>query len=230
MPAGAFALTVVSNDWWPIFVERMVYAGTGWTIGHAGPGVLQGATAWRFAEGHGGGFDTYFLINNTAAQAATVTLTYRDAAGTPIGTPDVLVVPAGLRGTVWANGKAGAQAFSTTVASTAAVVVERAMYWPTGQSLLHEEGPSDASVDALAPTETDTSAPLVSAPSPPSPYTLLESVAGEVTGTLIDPASLVIGKPAPGSSLSLEDAGLLDTQSSSGLSWYGSHLAVGKKP
>jgi hypothetical protein len=131
---------------------------------------------------------------------------------------------------VWANGKAGAQAFSTTVASTAAVVVERAMYWPTGQSLLHEEGPSDASVDALAPTETDTSAPLVSAPSPPSPYTLLESVAGEVTGTLLDPASLVIGKPAPGSSLSLEDAGLLDTQSSSGLSWYGSHLAVGKKP
>src|SRR5690606_38717563 len=145
----------------------MVYAGTGWTIGH------------------GGGFDTYFLINNTAAQAATVTLTYRDAAGTPIGTPDVLVVPAGLRGTVWANGKAGAQAFSTTVASTAAVVVERAMYWPTGESqgLLSGEGESPASFGAPSPTETETETsppPLVPAANSPSPYTLLESVAGEV--------------------------------------------------
>lgn len=94
-----------------------------------------------------GFFETYFLISNPWDAARTVTLTYRHPNGTIIGTD--AIVPAGGRGAVWANDTAGAQDFSTEVTSTW-VVVERAMYWPTGSSLL-----SSGDAQAMEPAASD---------------------------------------------------------------------------
>ncbi len=47
-----------------------------------------------------------------------------------------MTLPAYIRGTVWANGTAGAQDFTTEVTSTRPIVAERAMYWPTGGAAL----------------------------------------------------------------------------------------------
>jgi YD repeat-containing protein len=246
-PVGGFGIQVWTQNGQPIVAERMVYAGTNWTIGHAGPGVTGGHTLWRFAEGSSvsGLFETYFLITNLSTTPTTVTLTYRQASGTVIGT-DTLPLPASTRGTVWANGVTGGQDFTTEVTSPQAIVVERVMYWPTGGSLLSGGG---GDVEALslepAPLGQDGAALEPSPPwldtggGPPQPYTLTEGVPGPTEVLTDDPASLVIGKPLPGSLWRQATDGTLEwapegegatMQSSGGLPWYGSHLAVGKKP
>ena len=44
-----------------------------------------------------------------------------------------------------------------------------------------------------------------------------------------DPAALIVGKPVPGSRYEQDRSDGMQIQSS-GLSWYGSHLSVGKRP
>ncbi len=223
VPAGGFGLEVYALTPTAIVAERMVYAGPSWTLGHAGPGAVTfggTGTAWRFAEGSGGPFfETYFLLTNLTSTTATVTLTYRTAAGAVIGS-DVLGVPAGVRGTVWANGTAGAQAFTTEVTSTQTIVAERAMYWPGGSSNLQSGG------SPLSETAEASEASEVRTISPPTPYTLTEGVElPPVVGTA-ETAAVVVGKPVPGSAAG---AGLGESSSSSGPSWYGSHLGRGKR-
>ena len=233
VPTGGFGLKLVSlNGQW-ITAERMVYAGSGWEVGHAGPGAPSASTTWRFAEGSGAGgfFDTYLLLTNVMDVAATTTLTYRTAAGVVIGT-DTLVIPAYGRGTVWANGTAGAQDFSTEVTSTQLILAERAMYWPTESSSLLGGGESFSmsSADLLTPT----------VPVGPSPYTLADGVPGPTVAASEGSEEVVVGRKAPsargapgrsspGSSVGVERQ--LDAlSSSSGPSWYGSHVSVGRKP
>jgi hypothetical protein len=63
----------------------------------------------------------------------------------------------------------------------------------------------------------------------PSPYTLTEGVQGPTRQMTDTPEALVVGKPTPNSTQQHGLDGGLQMQSS-GLPWYGSHLAVGKKP
>ena len=175
-----------------------------------------------FADGTPTGlFETYFLLTNIAGAPATVTLTYRTAAGAVIGS-DQLVIPAYGRGTVWANGTTGGQDFTTEVTSTQEVMAERAMYWPTGASGLLA-GPSESLAHVA-----DASGGLAETGSePPAPYTLTEGVPGPVIPPASpDPPAVVVGKRPPTS----RTTGEMESQSSSGPGWYGSHLVVGKKP
>lgn len=229
VPSGGFGIEIypVTGEW--VFAERMVYGGTNWTIGHASPGARTGvgtSQTWWFAEGSSAGmFETYFLLTNIAGSPASVTLTYRTAAGTVIGT-DSLTIPTYGRGTVWANGTTGGQDFSTEVTSTQPLMAERAMYWPTGSSSSLSAGGSEA----LATTEETDGTAKTAAPTTMSvPYTLTEGTPGPtVLGTEAS-KEVVVGRRAPSSRTAAE--GGASTQSSGGVtSWYGSHLTVGKRP
>jgi hypothetical protein len=228
LPAGAYA-TEIYGLTHAVNAERVVYAGTHWTIGHASPGALAAGTHWRFADGSTAWlFETYFILINQTGSPATVTLTYRRTAGGVIGT-DSLVIPAYLRASVWANGTVGGQDFTTEVSATQAIVAERVMYWPTGSSLLGSGGGSlDTTTETSALTE---SPPLIedSGGGVPAPYTLTEGVQGPTQQMTDTPEALVIGKPTPNSTQQDGLDGGMQMQSS-GLPWYGSHLAVGKKP
>ena len=156
----------------------------------------------------------YLLLTNLSTVSTTVTLTYRTAAGAVIGS-DVLAIPAYVRGTVWANGTAGAQAFTTEITSTQPIVAERAMYWPTGSSSL-QSGEAEASEATAARAALEVGGP--------EPYTLTAGVLLPPIEGTAETAAVVVGKPVPGS-VGAGDAGL---QSSS--TWHGSHLTLGKRP
>ena len=218
LPAGAYA-TEVYGLTHAVHAERVVYAGTNWTIGHASPGAMTAGTHWRFAEGYAAGwFDTYFILINQAGAPATVTLTYRNETGGVIGA-DSLVIPGYLRAAVWANGTAGGHAFSTEVTATQAIVAERVMYWPTGSSLI-----SGGDMSGEPAAEAWQAMGI-----PPSPYTLTDGVQGPTQQLTETPEALIVGKAPPGSSHRDRSGPDLQIQSS-GLPWYGSHLSVGKKP
>ncbi len=221
VPAGGYGLEILSPSGHAFAAERMVYGGTGWSLGHVSPGATHGANAFRFAEGTSAGmFETYVLLTNIAGTAATVTLTYRTAAGAVIGS-DALVIPAYGRGTVWANGTTGGQDFTTEVSSTQQILAERAMYWPSGASGLSSGASRVTSVPAGPPADAIAAADA-------SPYTLTEGTPGPTIVGAEDAAAptVVVGKPVPGSAVG---NGLVES-SSSGPSWYGSHLTLGKRP
>jgi hypothetical protein len=117
----------------PIVVERAMYFNND---GHAAVGVVTPVRSWYLAEGYtGSGFGTFILIQNPSETNANVTLTYMLQGG---GTVEKnVVVPASSRGTVVVQDveQVGAdQAFSTRLVSDQPIIVERAMYWPNGES------------------------------------------------------------------------------------------------
>jgi hypothetical protein len=120
----------------PIVVERAMYrtqGGQSFALGHAASGIPQAATSWFLAEGATGAFfDTYVLIANPSAQAATVTVDFLRDSGAVV--QRVYTVGANARFTVFADSVPGLEAttFGTRITSTAPIVVERAMYWAGG--------------------------------------------------------------------------------------------------
>jgi hypothetical protein len=120
----------------PIAVERAMYrsqADQSFALGHAAAGIPQAATNWFLAEGATGAFfDTYVLVANPSAQAATVTMDFLRDDGTVV--QRVYDVQPSSRFTVFADGipGLGAATFGTRISSTMPVVVERAMYWAGG--------------------------------------------------------------------------------------------------
>jgi hypothetical protein len=128
-PDAAFSTRLVSDL--PIVVERAMY----WPDGaHDTIGVTSPATAWYLAEGYtGAGFGTYILIQNPNASDATVDVTYMLQGGGTI--QRVHSVPANSRTTIVAQDPAevgSGLAFSTRLVSDVPIIVERAMYFPTG--------------------------------------------------------------------------------------------------
>jgi hypothetical protein len=125
----AFSTRLVSDV--PIIVERAMYWAEG---GHETIGVTAPANAWYLAEGYtASGFGTYILVQNPGGSDATVHVTYMLQGG---GTIDrVHAVPSYSRYTIVAQdpGEVGPDAaFSTRLVSDVPIVVERAMYFPTG--------------------------------------------------------------------------------------------------
>jgi len=98
--------------------------------GHVSPGICEPARTWYMAEGcTAWGFDTYLLIANPGSEAADVTVTFMSDSG---GTVDVKCVVAPFsRYTVEVDSVPGMEAreFSTRVAASRPVVVERSMYF-----------------------------------------------------------------------------------------------------
>jgi len=99
------------------------------TWGHDSVGVTAPATNWYLAEGStNGGFETWVLVQNPGASAAHVSLTYMTPAG-PVDGPKYTLPANSRKSFSVADSVPDEWSVSTTVASDAPVVAERAMYW-----------------------------------------------------------------------------------------------------
>jgi hypothetical protein len=130
----SFATTIDSDV--PIVAERAMYFGDSplWLGGHGSAGVTAPATSWYHAEGATGSlFDTFILLANPNAEAATVTVTYVTETGTLVHRYKEL--PAYGRLTINIEDEApelASAAVATRVSSfSVPIVSERAMYWGT---------------------------------------------------------------------------------------------------
>ena len=121
----------------PIVVERAMYYSTPtqtFAAGHDGAAAPALSTTWYLAEGATGYFDTFLLLANPGATDATVTVSYGTA-----GPPIVRAYPVPARSRLTVNAAQDlpfGTAFSTAITSTAPILVERAMWWPS--PLMHE--------------------------------------------------------------------------------------------
>ncbi len=119
----------------PIAVERAMYRSPNrlFELGHAAAAVAAPNTTWLFAEGSSNAFfDTYLLLANPSATAATVTVDYLRDAGAPVTRQ--YTVAAGSRFSEFVDGVPGldATSYGIRVSSSVPVVAERAMYWAGG--------------------------------------------------------------------------------------------------
>ena len=127
----------------PIIVERAMYwPGSNWSEAHASAGIAATGTTWGLAEGELGGsrgFQTYVLIANPTANAASVRLRFLVENGTSFVTP-AFTVPANSRVTrsaaefMAAGQLTNGARFGVVVESTNGVpiAVEHAIYWNGG--------------------------------------------------------------------------------------------------
>ena len=131
----AFATKVVSTNGEPIVVERAMYFAN---EGHEAMAVTSPNKTWFLAEGYTDlGFGTFILIQNPNSVPTDVTLTYMLTDGSTV--KKTCTVAANARFTVVASenttfGVGGGQTFSTRLDSTQPIIVERAMYWPNGDT------------------------------------------------------------------------------------------------
>jgi hypothetical protein len=122
----------------PIVVERSMYYSTPnqpFAAGHAGAGVTTPATQWFLAEGATGYFDGYLLLANPQSSTSTVTVSYLPESGGGAIVRSYEVAGRSRR-TVNLNAEGPAitgQPVSMAINSTSPIVVERAMWWPSGQ-------------------------------------------------------------------------------------------------
>jgi len=122
----------------PIIVERSMYwpdPFSSWYEAHNSSGVTATGTKWALAEGQVGGalgFESYILLANPNAAAATVTLNFLRESASPVSL--TRTVPANGRLTVSAAEAplSSGERFGVLIDSTQPIAVERAMYWNGG--------------------------------------------------------------------------------------------------
>jgi DNA-binding beta-propeller fold protein YncE len=135
LASAAVAMRVDSTE--PIVSERAQYWGAPtWIESHSSFGVTTPGRRWALAEGRVGGADgaqTYILLFNPGASAATATLTFLRTNGTTV--VKTVDVPAASRVTVGVIGEDSAvvpelvnESFGTLIESTQPIVVERSLY------------------------------------------------------------------------------------------------------
>jgi Bacterial Ig domain len=129
LASAAFSTVFPNSATSPVVVERtMTWDATGYG-GHSGSAVDGPRMKWHFAEGAQGYFDTYILLVNTGATAATARLTFLVEGGAPV--VRTVATPSFARVTVYAGAipELVNRSFSTIVEATAPIVAERAMYF-----------------------------------------------------------------------------------------------------
>lgn len=136
---ASFGVSIAFSQ--PGVAERAMYFGTPlFNGGHESAGVNDPSTSWFLAEGAVGDFfDTFVLVANPNAAAATVTFTFLRDIGAPVVRTQTLAGNARLTmhvDTVFPGVTNGAVA--TQVTADQPVVVERAMYWPGAFSSWYE--------------------------------------------------------------------------------------------
>lgn len=105
--------------------------------GHDGAASPVLSTDWYLAEGAGGFFDTFILLANPGTTEASVTLTFLGEFG---GTPVTRTYTVAARSRLTVNPTTPGNVpgvccvFATVVSSTVPIVVERAMWWPSGNT------------------------------------------------------------------------------------------------
>jgi hypothetical protein len=145
---------VTATNGVPVVAERAMWwpaGGAGWYEAHGAFGAAQATTRWGFADGENGGASasqTYLLVANPSAQAASVRITLLFAEGP--STPQLFPVAANARLTVpvavafpESAGRVFGAVVESTGASPAPIVAERAIYadhagtvWAAGSDLL----------------------------------------------------------------------------------------------
>ena len=127
LPNAEFA-TIVSTDV-PVFVERSMYFGHD---GHSAPGARAPSKTWYLAEGSTvPPYQTWVLLMNPNPQPAQVQLRFMREDGSVVDQPQ-LVPPMG-RSSVYVNALFVTSGFATQVTADQPIVVERAMYFDSGQ-------------------------------------------------------------------------------------------------
>ncbi len=129
MEATEFS-TRLSSDI-PVIAERAMYFNyNGLTGGHDVIGATAPELLWYLAEGYtADAFDTYILIQNPGAVAASVNIQYLESSGQVI--TKNYSVAANSRSTVQVDliPELSSSAFSSVISSDVPVIVERAMYF-----------------------------------------------------------------------------------------------------
>ncbi len=98
---------------------------------HTGKAVDSAQTAWYFAEGDTGVFDTYLALANAGSADASATVTFFLASGQTVQAS--YVVPANGRQSIYLNTVPGLSqtSFGMSVQATAPIAAERTMYFNT---------------------------------------------------------------------------------------------------
>jgi hypothetical protein len=145
----------------PVVADRTVSWAGGAAYGsHTETAVLQPATTWYLAEGAtGGGFDLFYLIQNSNEGAVQVQVTYLR----PLGQPPLVKsydVGGKSRMTIWVDDEdipgSPSKPLSATdvsaklVSSGGPIIVERAMYYSTPGSPVYGAGHESAGVPEVA--------------------------------------------------------------------------------
>jgi len=139
LEAEEMSAVVRSTDGAPIVVERAMYASTptqAFAAGHNSAGVTAPATRWFLAEGATGNFfDEFVLIANPSAQDAEVDVEFLLTNGAVI--PKHYRIGANSRYTMLVDGedprlRDAAVSTIVTSANDVPIVVERVMWWPSG--------------------------------------------------------------------------------------------------
>jgi hypothetical protein len=118
----------------PGIAERAMYFGLSplWIGGHESMGVTLPSRNWFLAEGATGTFfETFVLLANPSATAASATVRYLPDTGVPV--QKEYDVPPGQRVTINIQAEDPAlvnAAVATQVTSDVPIIVERAQYWP----------------------------------------------------------------------------------------------------
>jgi lysophospholipase L1-like esterase len=155
-----FSTVVRQTNGADLVVERAMYW-NGFEGGHGSAAVTAPSTTWLFAEGVNGGdasfnFQTYLLLANPGATAATATVTFFRDQGGPV--TKAVAVPAGRRVTLplaelpFGSGNVAELAnasFSIRVTSDQPVLAERAVYW-SSSGVTFIEGHNSPGVTAEA--------------------------------------------------------------------------------
>lgn len=121
----------------PLVVERSMYFDyKGVREGSNSVAAPNPSRSWYLAEGYtGGGFDTYLLLMNPNGAETGVILEFMLAEGESV--KKGITLPPDSRTTVWLNQEKGIEnaEVSTYVASQCPIVVERAMYFRSGDRI-----------------------------------------------------------------------------------------------
>ena len=130
----ATSLATVVEASAPVVAERSIYVTSGplAPAATAAPGLTGPASTFTFPEGSTlPGFEEYLLVQNPAAQAAAVTVTFLRAGG-PDPSPVSFPVAAGGRFTLRVNDvRPGVAELGAVLSADRPVLAERAMYYRT---------------------------------------------------------------------------------------------------
>jgi len=130
LPGVDVSTVVTANQ--PVIAERAMYW-SNWAGCHASLGVTATATTWYLAEGcTSGSFDTWILLQNPNTTSATVVATIMQDNGTTVQIPTT--VAPNSRGTIHVDDTVPSSSFSSTITSDVGIVVERSMYFDSGNA------------------------------------------------------------------------------------------------
>jgi hypothetical protein len=147
LEAASFS-TVVETLEGGVVTERTMFWG-GWG-GHTGKAAPAPRTTWYLAEGDAGFFNTFILLANPNAGAASVSIEYlfEDAGRAPV--TRTYTVGGQRRHTV--NTRADSallnRAFSARITSSVPITVERAMYFRPDPTTFYQAGHVSGAIDA----------------------------------------------------------------------------------